>query len=181
MRILVLISAFLFFWSQHSCTQAKCDCEIPEKSVSAIPGVDAFNNFDLGVTCASKCNKPIFLFFTGWACVSSRKMEEEILTPAQNLQLLQNEFVVICLYVDDKRKLPENQFETRTHNDKTFVVNTIGGRNLKLQGERFNSNAQPLSIILSPNGEDVITSFGYTPDALVVNNMIREALKSTKE
>jgi hypothetical protein len=179
MRFLILIFAIVIIL-QHKDGSSQALCDIPNESVSAIPGVAAFNNFDLGVQCAIESNKPIFLFFTGWACVSSRKMEEEILTDPSNLSLLQDEFVVICLYVDDKRALPESEIETWTYNKVTKVTKTIGDRNCKIQVEKFNNNSQPLALILSSDGEREISCFGYTPEVAKVNSMILDALDSIK-
>lgn len=115
--------------------------------------------------CARATGKPIFIDFTGHGCVNCREMEARVWRDPRVLQRLREKYVVVALYVDDKTELPaaEHYDSPRDGQRKT----SIGGRNFDLQITRFHANAQPLYVLLSPDGEgrELVPPRAYDLDA----------------
>ena len=90
--------------------------------------------------------------FTGWACVNCREMEEQIWTDDDVNEILVNEYIIVSLYVDDKRALPkEEQFRFLRPSGTVKNIKTIGDRWGILQTMNFQNNSQPYYVLLSPN------------------------------
>ena len=128
--------------------------------------LNCFKDLKKGINYAKQVGKPIILDFTGFACVNCRKMEEHIWPDPKIDALLREKFVLISLYVDDKKELP---------NDEQIFVNRINGgtRQLKNYGHKwahfqtqfFQSNSQPFYVLLDSEGEKLLNKpVGYTPD-----------------
>jgi len=90
----------------------------------------SFTNFEEGLAEAKKVNKPILIDFTGWACVNCRKMEENVWSEPKIKQILDNEVVLISLYVDDRKALPtKEQFVFQyPGTSNTKKIKTIGNK-----------------------------------------------------
>ncbi|MAO07155.1 MAG: thiol:disulfide interchange protein [Alteromonas sp.] len=122
----------------------------------------AFNDYEKGLAYAKEVNKPVLIDFTGWACVNCRKMEQNVWPKGNILNLLKNEVVLISLYVDDKRKLPEDdQYVSEATGKK---IKTIGNKWSDLQIKRYKANAQPFYVLMDLNEKNLIDPAGYTPD-----------------
>jgi thiol:disulfide interchange protein len=126
--------------------------------------------FDLAQAqrCAKALNKPLFIDFTGHACVNCRKMEASVWSDPRVLQRLRNDFVVVALYVDDKAELPQNEWYTSTYDNKQKT--TLGKKNADLQLSGFNVNAQPFYVLLDPTApadlaHTLATPVAYEPSA----------------
>ena len=114
---------------------------------------------------AKKVNKPILLDFTGYACVNCRKMEE-ILWPKPTIRpYFENEYVLISLYVDDKKELPNNEkVRVNRLGGGTRTLLNFGHKWSHFQTEFFQSNAQPCYVLLSPDAQiELAPKAGYTP------------------
>lgn len=113
---------------------------------------------------AKKVNKPIFIDFTGHGCVNCRKMEQSVWAAAPVLKRLEEDYVVVALYVDDKTLLPESEWYTSPYDKK--VKKTIGAQNFDFQVSKFNGNAQPYYCLLDPTTEELLVrnTPGYDPD-----------------
>ena len=126
-----------------------------------------FDDFDLAMAEAQKVNKPILIDFTGWACVNCRKMEESVWTVESIKKSLEEDFVLVSLYVDDKVLLPEEMqgvFEYEVAGEmKKKKIKTIGNKWATFQTQVFNNNSQPYYAILSPKGKLLNNPVGYTP------------------
>lgn len=126
-----------------------------------------FDDFDLALAEAQKVNKPILIDFTGWACVNCRKMEESVWTVDSIKKKLEEDFVLVSLYVDDKVLLPEDQqgvFEYEVAGEvKKKKIKTIGNKWATFQTQVFNNNSQPYYVMLSPDGKLLNHPVGYTP------------------
>jgi thiol:disulfide interchange protein len=110
-------------------------------------------------------HKPIFIDFTGHACVNCRKMEATVWSDPQVLQQLRNDYVVVALYVDDKTELPQKEWYTSTH-DKQLKT-SLGKQNADLQVTRYGVNAQPYYVVLDPDdatNKPLVTPIAYEPD-----------------
>ncbi|MBQ0769521.1 MAG: thioredoxin family protein [Bizionia sp.] len=135
----------------------------------------AFNDYDKGVAYAKKVNKPIMLDFTGWACVNCRKMEQNVWVDDQVLSALKNDLVLISLYVDDKRKLEDDEIvESKLRPGKQLKY--IGQKWSEFQTIKFKTNTQPFYAIVDHNGETLSEPVGFTPDAEEYYNWLKDGL-----
>lgn len=117
-------------------------------------------------------NKPLLLYFTGYACVNCRKMEEYVLSQEPIKEQLKNNFYFVNLFVDDKSALPENEWIKSTATNK--IIKTIGNKNSELQMVKFRANSQPFFIIIDKNDNE-IGNRGYTPDIKLFANFLKSA------
>lgn len=123
----------------------------------------AFEDYEKGMAYAKSVNKPVLLDFTGFACVNCRKMEDYVWSKPEVLSLLRDKVVLISLYVDDKRELPENEKYTSKTTGKE--IKTIGNKWSDFQITNYKANAQPYYIVLDNSGNRLTDPVGYTPDA----------------
>jgi thiol:disulfide interchange protein DsbD len=131
--------------SFYSVVETESDCPL---------GLDCFKDFDEGVAFAKEVNKPILLDFTGWACVNCRKMEENVWSDPSIYPILKEEYVLISLYVDDRKELPKSeQFNFKFDSGRIKAIETIGQKWGTFQTVNFNAASQPYYVLLSPNME----------------------------
>lgn len=123
----------------------------------------AFNDYDKGLAYAKKVGKPVMLDFTGWACVNCRKMEQNVWPNDQVLNILKNEVVLISLYVDDKRKLEDDEVvESKLRPGKKLKY--IGQKWSEFQTIKYKTNTQPFYVLMGHDEENLNAPVGYTPD-----------------
>lgn len=125
-------------------------------------------DYEQGLACAKKLNKPIFLDFTGHSCANCKRMEAKVWSDPQVLKRLRENFVIISLYVDDRTKLPESEWISSTIDGK--VKKTIGAKNTDFQITRFKVSAQPYYVILSPDEKMLAGPYSYDLD---INKFIK--------
>ena len=106
----------------------------------------AFDDYEKGLAYAKSINKPILLDFTGYACVNCRKMEDYVWSDPAVLKILQDEVVLISLYVDSKKELPKNEQYISKETGKEIV--SVGNKWSDFQITRYKANAQPYYIVL---------------------------------
>ncbi|MEO5967284.1 MAG: thioredoxin family protein [Ferruginibacter sp.] len=127
-------------------------------------GLNCTSDYETGVKMAKEQNKAILLDFTGYACVNCRRMEENVWSDPEILSLMKEKFIVVSLYVDDKKKLPiEEQFTYTTKEGAKREIITVGNKWATFETENFLNNAQPLYAILDTNQVLVNHPVGYTP------------------
>ncbi len=119
----------------------------------------AFTDYDLGMAYAAQKGLPVVVDFTGFGCVNCRKMEAAVWTDPGVKNLLEKEFVLISVFVDDKTALTK-PYEV-TENGRTRKINTIGDKWSYLQRVKFGSNAQPFYVILDNSGLPLNKSYGF--------------------
>ena len=125
-------------------------------------GLDCFKDFEEGVAYAQEQNKPILLDFTGWACVNCRKMEENVWSDPRVYPLINEEYVLISLYVDDRKELPEDEkFDYQFDSGRIKNISTIGQKWGTFQTINFNAASQPYYVLLSPNLEILNDAIQY--------------------
>lgn len=122
-------------------------------------GLQGYFDYDQALDCAKSQNKPVFIDFTGHGCVNCREMEARVWSDPKVLTRLQNDFVLLALYVDDKTELPESEWYRSSYDDK--IKKTIGKQNADFQITRFQNNAQPYYVILDTNGELLLPPKAY--------------------
>ncbi len=125
-----------------------------------------FKDLKEGMAYAKQVNKPIMIDFTGYACVNCRKMEEHIWPLEKIDNYLRNEYVLISLYVDDKKDLPaDEKVEVNRVNGGKRLLKNYGHKWANFQTQFFKSNSQPYYVLLNSEGNQVLTEpVGYTPD-----------------
>ena len=122
----------------------------------------AFDDYEAGMAYAKQHNKPVMIDFSGYGCVNCRKMEASVWTDTRVKDLLENDFVLITLMVDDKTKLPEPiQIE---ENGKTRTLRTVGDKWSYLQRSKFGANAQPFYVMLDGDGKPLGPSYTFDED-----------------
>ncbi len=130
-------------------------------------GLNCFKDFDEGLAYAREVNKPILLDFTGWACVNCRKMEENVWSEADIYRILNEDVVLISLYIDDRKELPENErFNYQFESGRIKRINTIGEKWGTFQTVNFGAASQPYYVLLSPELEILNSAIQNTdPDS----------------
>jgi len=129
-------------------------------------GFEPLRDYDEAMQKARKENKPVLIDFTGWACVNCRRMEEAVWTNPVVDSLMRNEFVVVSLYVDEKRKLPLQQqmvYKSADSTEKSII--RVGDKWSNFQIENFKATSQPQYAIISTDEKALTKTKGYTPDA----------------
>jgi thiol:disulfide interchange protein DsbD len=122
----------------------------------------AFEDYEKGLAYAKSVGKPILVDFTGYACVNCRKMEDYVWSDERVLSILKNEIVLISLYVDDKRELPEDQKYVSKETGKK--IKSIGNKWSDFQITRYKSNIQPLYVLIDGEENMLVESISYTPN-----------------
>jgi thiol:disulfide interchange protein len=129
-----------------------CDC--PQE-------LNCFKDLQQGLAYAREVNKPVLIDFTGHACVNCRRMEENVWPTPPVYPLLSKDYVLISLYVDDKRELPEkDQIVVETAQGGTRKLRNIGHKWAHFQTEYFKTNSQPYYVLLSPDGQLLTNPLG---------------------
>lgn len=136
--------------------------ELPEEAELGPYQLVTFTDYDAGMAYAKAENKPVLIDFTGKACVNCRKMEERVWGEPQILGKLQNDVVLISLFVDLKEELPEaEQYVSKVTGKR---IQTVGNKWSDFQIEKYQINAQPYYVLLNHNEDELNTPVGYTPD-----------------
>lgn len=130
-------------------------------------GIKGYFDYDQALACAKEQNKPIFIDFTGHGCVNCREMEVRVWSDPKVLKRLNNDFIMLALYVDDKTDLQESEWYVSDYDNK--IKKTIGKQNADLQIRKFNNNAQPFYLILNHNEELLLEPKSYD---LSISNFI---------
>jgi len=124
------------------------------------------NDYESAVQLSKQQNKPILIDFTGWACVNCRKMEENVWTNPEVMSFIQNNFILVSLYVDDKALLSiEKRFTYTTAAGTKKEITSVGDLWATFQAENFNQSSQPLYVVMSPDQKLLSNPVGYTPNA----------------
>jgi len=125
-------------------------------------GLNCFHDYEEGLAYAKMLNKPVLLDFTGWACVNCRKMETLVWTDPQIDAILRNQVVLVSLYVDDKRSLPDSLQTTRILGEKKYSISTVGEKWSYFQASKYHINSQPYYAMLDTTGRTLAVSEGYS-------------------
>jgi thiol:disulfide interchange protein len=128
--------------------------------------LDCFKDLKTGIAYAQKVNKPIMLDFTGYACVNCRKMEEHVWPNKEIDNYLRKDYVLISLYVDDKKELPQDQqINVNRINGGTRMLENYGHKWANFQTQFFQTNSQPYYVLMSSDGKQILSQpVAYTPN-----------------
>lgn len=119
-------------------------------------------DYETGMAIAKQTNKPVLIDFSGYGCVNCRKMEASVWTDPRVKAMLEEDYVLITLMVDDKTRLPE--IIEVEENGKTTKLKTIGDKWSYLQRHKFGANAQPYYIALDTDGKVISPSYAFDQD-----------------
>lgn len=134
--------------------------EVRFKELFHLPhDLNGFFDYKQALAYAKKVNKPIFIDFTGHGCVNCREMEANVWSDPAVLKRLQEDYVILALYVDDKTELPESEWYTSTRDNKQ--KKTIGKQNADLQISKYNANAQPFYVLIDANEKVLVEPTAY--------------------
>lgn len=138
-----------------------------------------FDDFDAGMEYARRNGKPVMLDFTGYGCVNCRKMELAVWTDPKVSQIMNDDYVLITLYVDNKTPLPE-QIKV-TENGKSRTLRTLGDKWSYLQRVKFGANAQPFYVLIDNEGNALNKSYSYDEDVDKYINFLQTGLDNYKK
>lgn len=150
------------------------DFNLNSKEVKA-----AFLNYEEGLAEAERTGKPVLLDFTGYGCVNCRKMEAAVWTDPQVAETLNNDYILVSLYVDDKTPLEKN-IEVTMPNGTKKTLRTVGDKWSYLQETKFGYLAQPFYIAVNSKGEPLSGSFAYKEDPRAYLKFLKEGLANFK-
>ncbi|AOW21564.1 protein-disulfide reductase DsbD family protein [Urechidicola croceus] len=150
--------------------------QLPEDAHYGPHDIISFHDYEKGMAYAKKVNKPVMIDFTGHACVNCRKMEDYVWPNPKVLEILKNDIVLISLYVDDKRKLPEDE----------QIISEITGKKLRFIGQKwsefqalkYKTNSQPYYVLVNHNGENLNEPTAYDPNVDNYYNWLKDGLSN---
>jgi thiol:disulfide interchange protein DsbD len=149
--------------------------KLPEGAEYGPQQIPVFTDYDIALAYAQKVNKPLLIDFTGFACVNCRKMEEHVWSdPAVN-NILSNKVVLVSLFVDDQRKLPESEQHASPTTGKK--IKTIGNKWSDFQISKYKTNAQPYYVLVNDNEDSLLEPIAYTPDAKLFENWLNTGIE----
>lgn len=151
---------------------------LPEGAEYGPHNIIAFTDYEQGMAYAKKVRKPVIIDFTGHACVNCRKMEDNVWSDEQVLKILIGDMVVISLYVDDKRELPQNE----------QIISKLTGKKIKYIGQKwsefqtitYKTNAQPFYVLVDNAGKNLNVPRAYNPDILEYLTWLKAGISNFK-
>lgn len=138
-----------------------------------------FTDYDAGMAYAKQHGKPVMVDFTGYGCVNCRKMELAVWVDQKVADIMQNDYVLITLFVDEKTKLPENI--TVNENGQERVLRTVGDKWSYLQRSKFGANAQPFYVLLDNEGNPLNKAYSYDEDVNKYIDFLETGLRNYKK
>lgn len=138
-----------------------------------------FDDYDLGMSYARQHGKPVMLDFTGYGCVNCRKMELAVWTDNRVSDLINNDYVLITLYVDNKTPLPAPM--KVVENGKERTLRTVGDKWSYLQRVKFGANAQPFYVLIDNDGQPLNKSYSYDEDIPAYIDFLETGLENYKK
>ena len=138
-----------------------------------------FDDFDAGMEYAKRNGKPVMLDFTGYGCVNCRKMELSVWTDSKVSKLIQDDYVLITLYVDNKTPLPEHI--KVMENGKERTLRTLGDKWSYLQRVKFGANAQPFYVLIDNEGNPLNKSYSFDENVANYVDFLETGLKNYKK
>ena len=138
-----------------------------------------FDDFDAGMEYAKRNGKPVMLDFTGYGCVNCRKMELSVWTDSKVSKLIQDDYVLITLYVDNKTPLPEHI--KVMENGKERTLRTLGDKWSYLQRVKFGANAQPFYVLIDNEGNPLNKSYSFDENVANYVDFLETGLNNYKK
>lgn len=154
-------------------------CEAPRfNDIFHLPhGLKGYFDYEQALACAKAQNKPLYVDFTGHGCVNCREMEANVWSDPRVLKMLREDYIIVALYVDDKTKLPEEEW---VMGGDGKMKKTIGRKYADFQITRFGTNAQPYYCLMGHNGELLHEPRAYNLDKDGFVQFLKEGLENFK-
>jgi len=160
--------------SAFSPPQATQDFDLYDGSVHAM-----FDNYEEGMDYAAKHNKPVLVDFTGWGCVNCRNMELAVWSDPQVKEMLEKDYVLISLYVDDKKPLAkEDQYRSKLSGN---LIRSVGNRWSDLQISKFGQSSQPYYFPIDYDGQPLTGPSAYNLDIDQYRKFLRKGIDEFKK
>jgi thiol:disulfide interchange protein len=140
-----------------------------------------YDDFDIAAEYARKTGKPIMVDFTGWGCVNCRKMEVAVWTDPTVGKMLKEEYVLVSLYVDDKRDLPKDQQYKSMFAGQEKDIVTVGNKWSDFQATYFKNNSQPYYVLLDNQGRLLQNPRAYNEDIEAYKTWLRDGIREYKK
>jgi len=140
--------------------------------------LNCYFDLDRGLAAAKRENKPILLDFTGWSCVNCRKMEDFVWSDPRVWKVINNDYILVSLYVDDKTSLPK---EFRVSKYTGNKVPTVGKLWSDFQRSRYQVNSQPYYVLLDHQLNELADPIGYTPDVDQYLQFLKDGLSAFRK
>lgn len=181
--------AFTFWLLGLSVVFLSCGEQKPDNSVLTMAdgatyskhfGLMLFNDFEKGLACSRKLNRPIFLMFTGYLA-SDLSFINKVAPDPEVKEFLSHHFVPIILFVDDRTKLPLDKVDSAVINDKKIHIETIGNLNTFIQITEFEKSSQPYYLLLDPMGKNLVEPWAYEKNPEVFIQRFAIALSKWRE
>ncbi|MGC6480458.1 MAG: cytochrome c biogenesis protein CcdA [Flavobacteriaceae bacterium] len=169
--LMLLFSAYLFLGLISEENRLKALSGFPPPEFYSIHAVESecplnlncYKDFATGLAAAQAAQKPILLDFTGWACVNCRKMEENVWSAPKVYTLLKDEYILISLYVDDRKELSaEDAFQFQLPDGRIKDIKTIGQKWATFQALNFQTASQPYYVLMAADGTLLNSPIQYT-------------------
>ena len=156
-------------------------CETPKyhEFLHLPHGLEGYFDYDQAVACAKEQNKPIFIDFTGHGCVNCREMEANVWSDPKVLKRLREDYIIVALYVDDKTKIPEEEWVTSSYDGK--IKKTVGKKYADLQVTKFHVNAQPFYVLMGHNDDVLVQPRAYDLDVDAFVKFLDMGVKNFRE
>lgn len=135
----------------------------------------AYTDYNEGMAAARRQGKPVLLDFTGFGCVNCRKMEASVWTDPAVARSLNNDYILISLYVDDKTPLPQHQ-EVKNADGSTRILRTVGDRWSYFEESRFGYLAQPFYVVVGTDGKALTEPFAYNESVPAFIDFLNQGL-----
>ena len=154
-------------------------CESPRfEDIFHLPhGLKGYFDYEQALACAKAQNKPLYVDFTGHGCVNCREMEANVWSDPRVLKMLREDYIIVALYVDDKTKLPEEEW---VMGGDGKMKKTIGRKYADFQITKFGTNAQPYYCLMGHNGELLHEPRAYNLDKDGFVQFLKEGLENFK-
>lgn len=161
-------------------TEPKEICETPkyQKFLKLPLGLKGYFDYDQAVACSKKQNKPIFVDFTGHACVNCREMEAVVWSDPRVLKILKNDYIILALYVDDKHELPKSEWIKSKYDGKW--KKTLGKKDANFEITKFGINAQPFYVLMDNNGDVLNQPTAYNLNVDHFIKFLKQGIKNFK-
>jgi thiol:disulfide interchange protein len=149
-------------------------------------GLECYHDFDVAMEMANKNNKPVLVDFTGHSCTNCRRMEDNVWSQDKVFTLINDDYILVSLYVDDSEVLPEDKQGEITINNsdgsqKQKKIKTVGDKWATFETLRFGKVSQPFYVLLSPDGYLLTNPKSYTPDVQAYADWLQCGLDAYKK
>lgn len=149
--------------------------KLPEHAHYGPHDIISFDDYAHGLAYAKEVGKPLMLDFTGKACVNCRKMEDYVWSDPAVLEVMKNDIVVVSLYVDYKKELPESEQYVSKETGKK--IKTVGNKWSEMQTVKYKTNTQPYYVMLNPENEEPInTPYSYNSNVEQFLNWLKKGI-----